>query len=86
MNTAKLPYIVICHASGVKDQVVSRHRTLDAAERECATLQRKVSSKWPPSMERQLADYTLTQSELYFQTKKGAESLRELVSNSKSWI
>jgi len=47
MNTAKLPYTIIWQYSGAKGQAVSKHRTLDAAEKECLKLQREFSMKWP---------------------------------------
>ena len=64
MNTTKLKYIVIWQAFEARSEVVSRHRTLDAAERECAKLQYKYSSNWPKPTERRYGGYAVTHSEL----------------------
>ena len=55
MNITELSYVVVCRASGAEGYIVSRHRTLGAAERECAKLHRKLSQP----MERHLVAYTV---------------------------
>jgi hypothetical protein len=67
MNTTKLPYIVIWQAFGAKSEVVcivSKHPTLDAAERECAELQRNFLSKWPKPTEPRCGDYIVIPSDV----------------------